>query len=69
MVKESSNTSLAVIKNDISYIKEEIKEIKALIQEHYVTRAEFDPVKKTVYGLITLFVIAVITAILKLVII
>lgn len=67
--KESDATKLAVIANDISYIKGEIKEIKEKLEGDYVTHQEFEPVKKIVYGLVGITMVAVLGAILALVII
>jgi hypothetical protein len=65
-------TMLAVIQNDIVYIKtevsdiknsvrDEIKDINKLIEEKYVTKEEFDPIKKIVFGAVWLIVASVIT--------
>ena len=71
MKKQITNQYLskqvAVIANDISYIKDEVKEIKEIVQEQYVTKSEFDPIKKIVYGLVTLVLTAVVIAIMSLV--
>ena len=64
----SDKIQLAVIQNDITYIKQEVSEIKRLVQEHYVTKSEFEPIKKIVYGLVSLILIAVVGAILALII-
>jgi hypothetical protein len=61
-------TDLAVIANDISYIKGQIVEIKQKLEGEYVTHDEFEPVKKVVYGLVSLILVAVVGALLGLVI-
>ena len=55
-------TSLAVIANDISYIKSDIIEIKIKLNDDYVTNTEFEPIKKIVYGLVSLTLVAVVAA-------
>lgn len=60
--------NIAVIANDISYIKRDVAEIKTKLDDDYVTRAEFEPIKKVVYGLISVLGLATIGAILKLII-
>ena len=55
-------TSLAVIANDISYIKRDIIDIKEKLNDDYVTKTEFEPIKKIVYGLVGLILVAVVTA-------
>jgi hypothetical protein len=59
---------LAVIANDISYIKTELKDISDKLEEQYVTKSEFDPIKRIVYGMVSLILIAVVVALLALVI-
>jgi len=59
---------LAVIATDISYIKGQITEIKQKLEAEYVTHDEFEPVKKVVYGLVSLILVAVVGALLGLVI-
>lgn len=62
-------TSLAVISTDVSYIKLQMTELKVKMDTGYVSKAEFDPVKKVVYGLVALILVGVVGAILGLVII
>ena len=66
MTKE---TNIDVIANDISYIKRDVAEIKTKLEADYVTRQEFEPIKKIVYGMITIILTGVLGAILTLVII
>jgi hypothetical protein len=61
------NTSLEVIQNDISYIKSDIKEIKDSVVTGYVTKDQFEPVKRIVYGLVGLILTSVVVAIVTLV--
>ncbi len=67
MSREEVN--LAVLQNDISYIRKEVGEIKQLVQDQYVTLSMFDPVKRIVYGLVALILVAIVGAILRLIII
>jgi len=68
--KKTSNVeiALAVIQTDVSYIKKELDDIKELVKEKYVTKEEFEPIKKIVYGLVSLILLGVAGAILKIVI-
>lgn len=63
----SSRISDARTQKDVDYIKKEIGEIKQLVSDHYVTRIEFDPIKKIVYGLVGLILTSVFVGILSLV--
>lgn len=59
--KETDQTKLAVIANDISYIKGQIQHIDEQVSQNYVTKAEFEPIKKLVYLVATLIFSAVVT--------
>ena len=59
--------TIAVIANDIVHIKTDMADIKLSIDRMcgtYLTKIEFEPVKKVVYGLVALILIAVIGALL-----
>jgi hypothetical protein len=60
--------SLDVIYNDIAYIKDDVREIKEKMNADYITREEFEPIKKLVYGTIGLVLTAVAIAVINLVI-
>ena len=68
--KEDSNlnTQIAVLTNDIGYIKKTVEETKKLIEDKYVTKAEFDPIKRIVYGVVSLILIGVVGALISLVV-
>jgi hypothetical protein len=66
---KNNDSQLAVISNNIEYIKQDICEIRARLEKDYVTRQEFDPIKKIVYGLVTLILTGVVVALIKLVLI
>jgi hypothetical protein len=66
---KSAEESNAVLQNDISYIKKDVSEIKEKMESHYVTKDEFEPVKKVVYGLVALILVAVVGAAIALVIV
>lgn len=56
------------IRKDLDYILQDIREIKKTIAENYVTRAEFTPIQKIVYGLVSLVMVTVFGAIMTLVV-
>ena len=58
----------AVLASDVKNIKEDVIEIKALVKNDYVTKTEFEPIKKLVYGIVTLILTGVIVALLSLVV-
>jgi subtilase family serine protease len=59
---------LAEVQKDVEFIKIEITEIKKKLDSIYVTQDEFDPVRKIVYGVVSLILVAVVGAIIALVI-
>lgn len=66
--QKSSDVKLAVIANDIGYIKEKLSHIEDSVNAHYVTKDEFEPIKRIVYGLVSLILIAVVGALINLVV-
>lgn len=69
MSKTTTGERLVKIESDISYIKQTVDKIENRLGRDYVTREEFDPIKKVVYGLVSITLIGVIGAILGLVVI
>jgi len=67
--RQTGGEKMAVMANDITYIKKEVTEINQKLSHEYVTKIEFEPLKKVVYGLIALILTAVVGEILTLVII
>lgn len=73
---DTNNTKIALIANnvarvqsDIGEMKLDIKQIILEVQSQYVSKDEFEPVKRLVYGLVGLILVAVVGAILALVIV
>jgi Trk K+ transport system NAD-binding subunit len=64
---QAAHTLAATTQNDVSNIKEHIREIKALLDKKYVTYDVFNPVKQVVYGLVALILTSVIAGLLTLV--
>lgn len=67
-MNQSDETKLAVIQNDLTYIKEKMNAIDTKVSQGYVSKEEFEPVKKIVYGLVSLVLIAVVGALVALVV-
>lgn len=59
---------LAVIQNDLTYIKEKLNAVDNKVSSHYVSKDEFEPIKKIVYGLVSLILVAVVGALVALVV-
>ena len=69
-MKEETCTevTLAVIQTDVTYIKEKMDALDTKMNNNYVSKEEFEPVKNIVYGLVGIILIAVIGALLALVV-
>lgn len=61
-------TKLAVIANDIAYIKRDVSFINDKISKNFVTREEFIPIQRLVYGLVGLILLTVLGAVLSIVV-
>ena len=54
---------------DLEYIKRDVADIKRSLENKFVTQDQFEPIKRIVYGLVsivlTAFVVAVVALVLK----
>lgn len=64
-VSAKDAVTLAVISSDVKYIQKDVAEINRKLELSYVTREELDPIKKIVYGLVSLVLVAVVGALLS----
>lgn len=53
--------------NDISYIKKQLDHIDNQVSSNYVSKEEFKPVQRLVYGMVAIILAAVVGAILTVV--
>ena len=67
MPKESVQTQLALMRQDITFIKDALKEQKDGSVK-YVEKDEFEPIKKIVYGIVSVALLAVLGALVNLVV-
>ena len=67
-VQQEALETLYRIDERTSTLLKDLDELKNTVYEHYVTQAEFAPIKKIIYGLVGLTITGVFTAILALVI-
>jgi hypothetical protein len=58
---------IAVIQNDVDYLKGRVDEISQKLDEKFVTQTEFDPIRKLVYGIVALILTSVVGAVLAVV--
>ena len=63
----SEATQMAVMANDLGYVRKAVDTLSDKIDNNYVTKEEFKTVKQIVYGFVTLILAAVVSAILALV--
>lgn len=74
-ISERNEVKLAVmsekitnIQSDVQDIKDSLRDLKTAVEEKFVTKGEFSPVKSVVYGLVALILTAVVTAVIYLVV-
>jgi len=65
-MKTNDNLSIqiAVIGQKVTTIESTVQNIQEKLEGHYVTKEEFDPIKKVVYGMVTLILTSVLAALL-----
>lgn len=68
-ISRTTETSIAVMSEQIKYIVEKVEAIERKVDAQYVTKVEFEPIKKIVYGLVGLILVTVVGAVLALVVI
>lgn len=59
---------IAEIGRDLVYIKEKLSSIEIQVGSQYVSKDEFEPIKRVVYGLVALILTAVVGALISLVV-
>jgi hypothetical protein len=57
-----SDENIAVIANTQKYMQRDIAEIKKTVTQSYVTKEEFEPIKKGYYLLLSLLITSVVGA-------
>jgi len=68
MTNTRDDVKLAVIQNDLAYIKEKVSAVDSKLNNNYVSKEEFEPIKKIVYGMVGLILVAVVGALVSLII-
>jgi hypothetical protein len=63
----TTTENIDVIATKLDYIQRDIVEIKQKLESEYVTQDEFEPVKKIVFGIVGVVLLAVIGALVALV--
>lgn len=59
---------LAKLEGSMEYIKHSVEDIVHKLEKNYVTQDQFEPIKRLVYGVVTLVLVAVVGAIMALII-
>lgn len=68
MADREDAVKLAVLESNMVYIKEKLDDIDQKVSHGYVTKEEFEPIKKIVYGVVSLILVAVVGALVALVV-
>lgn len=64
----NQRTNMAVMANDIVYIRQTMKDVSDKLEKDYVTRDEFEPVRNVVYGMVGLILVGFLMAVIALII-
>ena len=56
------------VEKDIDYLKEEVSQLRLSLKDNHVRREEFEPIKKIVYGVVSVLMMGVVGALLAIVI-
>lgn len=65
--EDRGGNDYGVLANDIRYIQRDIENIRQLIEHQYVTQDQFDPIRKIVYGLVSVVLTSVMVGLLALI--
>lgn len=65
---QSREVSDALLKQELNFIKNRLAAIELKLDQKYVTRVEFDPIQRLVYGMVGLILISVVGALISLVV-
>ena len=68
MPTDNIETKMEVALEQLVRVREDLKELNNKIDNNYVTRIEFEPVRNIVYGLVSLLLTGVIGGLLMMVI-
>lgn len=68
MSTDNIETKIEVALEQLVRVREDIKELNTKIDNNYVTRIEFEPVRNIVYGLVSLLLTGIIGSLLMVVI-
>ena len=66
--RRQADKDIAVMNTKLDFIIAEVADIKKNIKECYVSKIEFDPIKRLVFGAVGLILVAFIGAIIALVV-
>lgn len=66
--RKGEHTKIALMAQDISYIKDAVRDIKTEVESKYVTSDQFEPVKRIVYGLVAIILTMVMAGLMALVV-
>lgn len=63
--RRGNDVQMAVMQNDIGYIKSKVDSIESQVNLKYVTKEEFNPVRNLVYGAAGVMLLAILGAIVS----
>jgi len=66
--KRQEDIDLAIVSSDVKYLVKQVDEINVLLKNHYVTQDQFEPIKRIIYGMVAVILLAFLGAIAALII-
>jgi len=69
MMAETTETTIAVLCEKVDSLKEDMSIIKKKLDNKYITKEQFEPVRNVVYGLVGLLCTGVVVAIIRMVLV
>lgn len=66
--QEVNKTNIEVLITKMDYVQADVRDIKHKLDAEYVTKDQFEPVKKVVYGMVSVILLAVVGALVALVV-
>ena len=65
----ANDSEIVAIKKDVAYLVKKVDSIDEKLEAKYITKLEFDPIKKLVYGTVSVILVGVMTALVRLILI
>lgn len=65
-MEQTDHDILLILKQDMATVKREVEEVKERLEEKYTLKVEFSPIQRIVYGMVSISLLTIATALLAL---